>query len=170
MRISVALGLAAIILVAGVSGWASSHSEVEQALTAYLDASLHDRDEEAYSYLSERYRAAMSLDDYSAEKENQIVINCNDVTRRTTFEVKDTDIDGDRAVAEVKITEPDVKLMMKDLIGAFVAWVLDDEDELEEIKQEMEDTYSEGDIPMTTRIEYYDMVKENGAWKVDLEP
>jgi hypothetical protein len=164
------LCLATVLATVAGTGCASTQSDIEEAMSAYLDASLHDRNEEAYSYLSERYRSAVDLDGYIARKEEQIVIECNEFTKRTTFDVKGIDLSGDRATAEVEITEPDLRVMMKDLVGVFVAWVFNDDEELERLKAETEETYTEGNIPMTSRLVYYDLVRENGMWKVDLEP
>jgi hypothetical protein len=166
----VSLVLVILILAAASIGVASTSEDVDHALSSYLDASLHDRYEEAYAHLSEGSQAGMSLEDYTHEKEDQIVIECNEFTKRTTFKVKDIDVDGDHATAEVEITEPDVRMILKDLIGVFVSWILDDDADKEKLDKEMEKKYSKGEIPMTTRTEYYHMVKERGTWKVDFRP
>jgi hypothetical protein len=168
-RYTVVLLALAVAAVVGTCS-ASSGQEAKQVISAYLDASLHDRYEEAYSYLLETDRAALSLEEYKARKENQIVIQCNEFTKRTTFKVESIDIKGDHATAEIEITEPDVRLILKDLVGAFVAWILDDDEELEALEKEMEKKYSKGDIPMTSSTELYYLVREHGAWKVDLRP
>jgi hypothetical protein len=159
----------AVAAMAGTCS-ASGGQEAKQVISAYLDASLHDRYEEAYSHISETARAEMSLEEYKARKESQIVIQCNEFTKRTTFKVESIEVKGDRATAEIEITEPDVRLILKDLVGAFVAWILDDEEEMEALEEEMEKKYSKGDIPMTSSIEVYHLVREQGAWKVDLQP
>jgi hypothetical protein len=163
------LALAIAIMVSAGSVCASNREDVESAITAYLDASLNDRYEEAYSYLSDKDRDAMSLEEYESEKESRIVITCNEFTKRTTFKVKGIDIEGDRAAVEVEITEPDVRVIMQDLVGAFVAWILDDEEDFKKMEEEMEAKYSKGDIPMKTEVELYNMVKEAGSWRVDLD-
>jgi hypothetical protein len=166
----IVLCLMVTVAFAAATGCASTARDTEQVITAYLDASLHDRDEEAYSYLSQRYRSAMSLEDYTGAKENSIVIQSDEFVKRTTFDVKNVDVKGDRAKAEVEITEPDLKMILKDLVDAFVEWILDDKDGLNKFEDEMGKKYSRGDIPMITRLQYYDLVREDGTWKVDLEP
>jgi hypothetical protein len=162
--------LVVMLVVSACSGCATAAKDAEDVISAYLDASFQDRNEEAYSYLSRRSQSAMTLEDYTADKEDNIVIRSDEFVKRTTFEVKQVDVDGDHARAEVEITEPDVKMIVKDLVGAFVAWIFDDREELDSIENEMEKKYSKGDIPMTTRLACYNLVREDGTWKVDLEP
>ena len=169
MKRIIASLVVALVCTAG-STCATAAKDAEDVITAYMDASLQDRNEEAYSYLSRQSQSAMTLEAYEADKEDNIVIQSDEFVKRTTFEVKRVDVTGDRARAEVEITEPDLKMIVKDLVGAFVAWVFDDKEDLNSIEDEMEKKYSKGDIPMTTRLAYYNLVREDGTWKVDLEP
>jgi hypothetical protein len=168
MRIPVGLPVAALVVIMATAGCASTGGDAQRVLTSYLDASFNERDEEAYSYLSDEDRAAISLEDFKTQCADNIVIKGDQFESKTSFKVKKVDVDHDRARAEVEITEPDLRVILADLFEAFVISLLDDEEGRESTKKELEQKYSKGDIPMRTRTEYYNMVKEEGAWKIDL--
>ena len=161
MRVHIVLPVVVFVMVGAALGCASTGGDAERALSAYLDATIHERYEEAYSYLSDDDQAAMTLEKFTGENSDNIVIRCDEFTSRTEFRVKNVDVDGDLARAEVEITEPNVRVILSDILGALIASLLDDE-------EEFENKYSEGDIPMRTRTEYYKLVREHGGWRVDL--
>ena len=169
MRVSMVLPVVVFIAVVSAVGCASTSGDAERALSAYLDAAFHERHEEAYSLLSDDDRADMTLEQFTSENQDNIVIQCEEFTARTEFQVKSVKVDGDRARAEVEITEPHIRLILSDILGAFIAALLDEEEDLQEMEDELEEKYSEGNIPMRTRTEYYDLVKERGAWKIDFQ-
>jgi hypothetical protein len=148
--------------------WASAESDAEHALSAYLEASINERHEEAYEYLSDEDRATMTLEEYNREKRDNIIITCDEFTSRTSFKLKGVEVEKDRAHAEVEITEPDIRVILSDVLGAFIASLLDEDEDLKQMEKDLEDKYSEGNIPMKTRTEYYNLVKERGVWKIDL--
>jgi hypothetical protein len=169
MKLSVALPALVFLIAIAAVGCASTGSDVERVLSGYLDATIHERYEEAYSYLCDEDHAAMSLDEFKSENRDNIIIQCDQFTARTSFEVKSVDVEGDAARAEVEITEPHIRVILSDVLGAFIAALLDDEEDLEEMEKELEEKYTEGNIPMRTRTEYYDLVNEGGAWKVEFQ-
>jgi len=169
MRITVVLSLVIFVVIVAAVGCASTGGDVERALSAYLDATTHERYEEAYSYLCDEDRAAMSLEEYTSENWDNIVIESDEFTARTSFEVKRVDVDDDHARAEVEITEPHISVILSDVLGAFITALLDDEEDLRDMEDELEEKYSDGNIPMRTKTEYYDLVKEQGIWKIDFE-
>lgn len=169
MRITIVLSLVTIVVAVAGVGCASTGGDAERALSAYLDATTHERYEEAYSYLCDEDRAAMSLEEYTSKNWDNIVIQSGEFTARTSFEVKRVDVDGDNARAEVEITEPHISVILSDVLGAFITALLDDEEDLQDMEDELKEKYSEGNIPMRTKTEYYDLVKQQGAWKIDFQ-
>lgn len=167
MRMPIVLPVAVFVVIIAAVGCALTGGDAERALSGYLDASIHERHEEAYAYLCDDDRAAMSLEKFTSESLDNIVIRCDEFTARTEFRVKSMDVDDDRARAEVEITEPNIRVILSDVLGALIASLLDDEADLQEMEEKLEDKYSKGNIPMRTRTEYYNLAKEHGAWKID---
>jgi hypothetical protein len=167
MRLPVVLSVVVFVVIGAAVGCASTGGDAERALSGYLDATIHERHEEAYAYLSDEDQAAMSLEEFTGESRDNIVIRCDEFTARTSFKVKNIDVDDDRARAEVEITEPNIRVILSDVLGALIASLLSDEEDLEEMEDELEDKYSKGNIPMRTRTEYYNLVREHDTWKID---
>lgn len=170
MRMLMVLPIAVALGIFATTGCASTRGDAERALSSYLDASLNERHEEAYSYLSDDDRATMTLEEFTSEAMDNIVIKGDEFTSKTSYKVKGIEFDNGRARGEVEITEPNIRVILSDVLGALIASLLDEEEGLDELEAELKQKYSKGNIPMRTRTEFYDMVQEEGAWRIDLSP
>jgi hypothetical protein len=153
-------------LVATLAGCASTGREPKRILSSYLDASLHNRPEEAYQYVSEKDRVVKSLEDYISDREDGWMLNSETLRSKMGYKVKDVEVSGDVARARVEATVPDMVVIATDIFGAVVSVILEDEEKLEDLEGKLHDKYAGGRIPVTTKTRYYDLVREPAGWRV----
>lgn len=134
--------------------------------TQYLDNYYHGEFAKAYGLLSSKDKALKSEQEYSAGLAEGFGL-FRAMADKITYTVKETKVTGDKAVATVELTIPDISGAMADVMGvalqaAFGGAKPDD--------KAMEKTIAEKlkgkDLPKITRVEYYDLVKEKDGWRV----
>jgi len=141
-------------------------SNPKEPLDKYLDAYLHGRDEEAYSYISQKDKAVKSLEEFKGGRENDTSPLTQMLINRISYQIKEIKVEGKMANAKVETTMPDFSILMKDLMGAAFASAFADKKGEKEIYKMLEDKYRDNLLPMTTVEENYRLVKEDDGWKV----
>ncbi len=138
----------------------------------YLDASLQNRSEEAYKYVSAEDKSAKSLEEYNdettAEAKNYGKYWSEVTARNVSFNVLTIQEAGDSATAEVEITRPDMGAMFTEFMGAAFKSAFGGEKN-EDLEKELMKKYENEDFPTTTKKEHFNLVKEKGEWKVFLD-
>jgi len=140
----------------------------KDVLSSYLDASLKGRYEEAYNFISASDKAIKSLNTYLTEndkKDNPFALT---YVNNISFNILNVTKKGDKAYAEVEITLPDFSVMFKDIMGAAFESAFGNKDD-KEIGRALAKKYEKGEVPLTTKKEKYELVKEKDGWKVFLD-
>ena len=84
-----------------------------------LDAQLHGRFDEAYGYVTAHDRAAKTLETYKTDESIAVVF-----AAKTSFSVKSSQANGDRAKVILAVTHPDYSGMLEQVVGAAFAFAL----------------------------------------------
>lgn len=140
----------------------------KEVLNSYLDASLKNRSEEAYGYVSSEDKAVKSLSEYKAENEKKDNPFAAIIVSNVSYKVLKVTKTGDTAKADVKVTLPDMGVMFKDLMGAAFSSAFGGKDK-SEIEKTLAKKYEAGDVPTTTKNEEFYLLKEKEGWKVFLD-
>lgn len=166
MERHVSVALLACSIAALVSGCSLTGSEPKRALSRYFDASLNNRHEEAYDYISEQDRVVRDLDDYISSREDKWMLDTEIIRSKMSYKVKDVEVDGDHARARVEVTMPDMVVIATDIFGAVLTSIFEDEDSQRDLEEKLKQKYERGNIPMTTKVRYYDLIRDTEGWKV----
>ena len=140
----------------------------KEVLSSYLDASLKNRSEEAYGYVSSEDKAVKSLSEYKAETDKKDSPFAAVIVSSISFKVLNVTETGSTAKANVEIALPDMSVMFKDLMGAAFGSAFGGEDK-GEIEKTLAKKYETGEIPTTTKNEEFHLLKEKEGWKVFLD-
>lgn len=155
------LFLVFLLLVSGCSFGPDPKSVVSKYLNDYQKGNF----DQAYEMLSARDKAVKSKQVYSSDLQKFAGL-AKMMTGKTTYNVKDVKVTGEKALATVDITSPDPSKMMGELFGAAMKSAFGggkpDEKEMEKIAEKMKDK----DMPTITRTEQFDLVKDKDGWRV----
>jgi hypothetical protein len=137
----------------------------DEVLTDYLLAVYTGQNDVAYSYISSEDKRVKSLKDYLAENKYR----ANPIAKEFVddFEVRIVSLnqsDTDAAIT-VSIILPDLDGMLKGLAGNTEGSSIDPKTAIGMLKKKYEDL----DIPTVYKNESYQLVKQQGAWKVHLD-
>jgi len=158
----------AFMILAIVACEKISEPDPKAVLSTYVDASLQGRYKEAYAYVSSTDKAVKSLNDYLAENEETDNPFAQALVSSVSFNILNVTKTGQRATGEVQITLPDFDAIFKDIMGTAFKSVFSDANQ-KEIEQALAKKYESGDVPLTTRKETFQLVKEKEGWKVFLD-
>jgi len=158
----ICLAVLAIVACEKLSG--SSPNEV---LNNYLNASLKGKYKEAYSYVSAEDKAIKDLQSYLKENEKEDNPFAQAITSKVSYKILKLDKSDKRATADVEIILPDFESIFADVMGAAFksAFGGGDEKEMEKI---LAKKFESGEVPMTTKKETFNLVKQEDGWKVYL--
>jgi hypothetical protein len=145
----------------------------KEVLSAYLDAVIGGRMEEAYQNLSSVDRAEKSLQVFIPEKSEEESFIRSAIAKKIAYTIKDVTVTGDRAKAFVDITAPDFDTMVKDIFSSlsakeFPKGNLEAHSYVSSLVGRYVKKCREKGIPMKTSAEHFDLIEEAGVWKVAL--
>lgn len=140
----------------------------QDVLSKYLDASLKERYEEAYGYVSSRDKSEKSLKEYLTENNKNDNPFTKAIASNISFKINAVTVNGDNATGEVAITLPDMGAMFTDIMGAAFKSAIGGGNE-KEIESALAKKYEDGNVPLTTKQESFHLIKEQGEWKVFLD-
>ena len=146
-----------------------SQPSAQDILSSYLDASLKNRSEEAYGYISNEDKSVKSLSEYKSETEKKDNPFAAVILSSVSFKVLKVTESGSTAKADVEITLPDMSVMFKDLMGAAFSSALGGKDNKAELEKSIAKKYETGEVPTTTKNEEFHLLKEKDGWKVFLD-
>ena len=152
------------MLVMWVPGCATGPGPKE-VMGRYLDAYAKGNDEEAYSLLSYKDKAAKSLDAFSGSGGSVFKAFPGP---KVSYQVKGIETEGEKAKATVEVATPDIGGVLGELFGAIMAMVVGREQDDNALEDVLAEKLEGKNWPTTTRTEYYDLVKEKDGWKVFL--
>ncbi|QCQ21262.1 hypothetical protein [Desulfoglaeba alkanexedens] len=139
-----------------------------EILNNYLDASLKGRFEEAYSYVSAEDKAIKDLHSYLKENEKEDNPFAQALVSKVSYKILKLDKSEKKASADVEITLPDLGSMFTDVMGAAFKSAFGGGDE-KEMEKELAQKFESGEVPLTTKKETFQLVKEKDGWKVFLD-
>lgn len=134
-------------------------------LERYLNASLHGRYEESYSYISDNDRAVKSLDEYISEEKDGRGAFAEALAGSVSYKTLYTKKEKYRATITVEITLPDMGVVMQEVMGLAFASAFGSENS-EEMEKVIVGKFKNGEIPLVTQKRDFEMVREKGRWKV----
>lgn len=139
-----------------------------EVLNNYLNASLKGRYKEAYSYLSAEDKAIKDLQSYLKENEKEDNPFAQAIASKVSYKILKLEKSDKKATADVEITLPDFESIFADVMGAAFksAFGGGDEKEMEKI---LAKKFESGEVPLTTKKETFNLVKQEDGWKVYLD-
>jgi ribosome-binding factor A len=151
-----------VLFIAGCS----FNPDPKAVISKYLDNYLHGNYDKAYELLSSRDKAIKSQQGFTGDtKEFGGLVKA--LSSNVSFNVKDVKVTGDKALATIDVTAPDLSGAMGELFGVAMKSAFSggnpDEKEMEKIVAEK---LKDKKLPTTTRTEQYDLVKDKEGWRV----
>jgi 2'-5' RNA ligase len=142
----------------------------KEVISKYLENYSHGNYDKAYEYLSSKDKAVKSQQEFSGDFK-EFGVFAKAFAEKTTFNIKEVKITGEKALATVDVTAPDLSGAMGELFGAVFQEAMKssfsggkaDEKEMEKIVVEK---MKDKNLPTTTRSEQYDLVKDKDGWRV----
>lgn len=145
----------------------SPKSGAEAALTAYLDAALDLRHEDAYQLLSTQDRQFKSLENYQEVLTFRVGGYLpGRSSAETTYVIHSITENDLRAKADVSVTGPDYEAMAGALMSSLFTSALEGDSEEELSKQAEAELQKINDVPAITKRSTFTLVKESAGWKV----
>jgi hypothetical protein len=169
MKISAFKNLLLLVAIGLLSACDSNDfPDPDEVLTDYLQAVYTGQNEVAYSYISSEDKRVKSLNDYLAENKNR----ANPIAREFVdeFEVRIVSLNQSdtNAAIKVSIILPDLDGMLKGLetkSGTSEGNSLEPKVAAEMLKKK----YKDMDVPTVYKNESFQLVNQQGAWKVHLD-
>lgn len=138
----------------------------KDVLTKYLDNYYQGNYDKAYEYLSSKDKAIKSQQEYSGDFK-EFGGFAKAFAGKITYSIKEVTVTGEKALATVDVTAPDLSGAMGELFGVAMKSAFGggkpDEKEMEKIVAEKMKGKS---LPTTTRTEQFDLVKDKDGWRV----
>ena len=163
-----------LLLLSIVTGCSLIGSNPKTVLSKYLDANLAQNHSEAYKYVSESDKSAESLEEFSAEdaeEDEGFGMLVKILFKKVSYKIKDITVLGDKATANVEMTLPDIESIFADIFIGALGEALSGKS-AEEMEKAIGDKIAEkykDDIPMTTEMQTFNLVKDKDGWKVFLD-
>ena len=162
------IGLVAVIILS-ISVFLSGCSfgpDPKAVLSKYLDNHFHGNYDKAYELLSSRDKAVKNQQEYSGDrKEFGGMIKA--MSGKITFTIKEVKVTGDKALATVDVTMPDLSGAMAEFLGIAMKAAFSggkpDEAAMEKFVTEK---LKDKNLPTTTESQLFDLVKEKDGWRI----
>jgi len=157
---------AVIIMMAVFIAGCNFGPDPKEVLSKYLDSTLHGSYDKAYELLSARDKAVKSQPEFSGDR-NEIGGLMQGLASKVSYNVKDVKITGDKALATVDVTMPDLSGAMGQLLGvAMQSAFSDGKPDDKAMEKLLADKMKDKNLPTITRTEQYDLVKDKDGWRV----
>jgi len=170
-RIALAVLLCGLLVLTGCGPEKKAQQGPKEVLSAYIDATISGRPEEAYSLLSSRDRSEKTLQAFIAERADEESLVRNAMAKKISYTIRHVHVEGGRARATVDITAPDYDRMIRDILSTLdirdlPRGSLDAHVHVSGLLGRHIRKYRDRGIPMRTTAEMFDLVEETGEWKV----
>ena len=168
-RTALILILLIIIPVSGFSFWKEAPEDV---LIKFLKTFYSNNPNKTYNYVSKADQDATSRKEFI--KQN----NLDDPFRRemakitsslNKYEINGTKINEDSAVVDIKVTKPNMSKVFAEIFGPFHG-PKEMKDPQAAARHMLRQYLRKADVPMVEERGNFTMVKEEGRWKVLLDP
>jgi len=138
----------------------------EEALAGYLDAVNQGSAVSAYKFVSSNDRQFKGIKQYIADLSSERNNLVRAFGARTTYKIKGVEKKGGQAGVTVEITAPDYAAIVAEVFSGDPEGISGESES--RIRQQVEQAYKGGQIPMTDNEWVYQLVKEPEGWKVYL--
>ncbi len=140
----------------------------KEVVSKFLNALLHQHPVEAYQYISSKDKQTKSSTDFQAELSEGLNSPLKTtIVSKTSFEIKEILIGEEKSEAEVAISMPDFTAVFGDVMGTALASAFSGQSE-EELQRMMTEKLSGKELPVVTKIETFELIKEQDGWRVYL--
>lgn len=169
VKIIVTLIICSLFLFTGCNKFGSNPKSI---LSKFLDASLRLNYDEAYKYISSEDKKVKSFNEYKSYQSFDSLPESLPVKTfidKMTYEIKEVNIEGQKAEANVEITMPDFGAMLSDMLGAAFLSAFEgksDEEIQKDFANKILEEYKDKNIPMTTTTQKYKLIREEDGWKI----
>ncbi len=146
-----------------------------EALNLYISSYLNGNYEEAYRCLASEDRQTKSLDAYLAERTDSGTFLARNLHRLIRYDIREVTLtDDSHACGKVEITVPDFSAIVGEIskalqAAAYPEGALDNVSFLRRNVGIFEQKYQTEGIPRRVLQETFDLVREDGQWKVRAE-
>jgi hypothetical protein len=170
-RIALSVLLSGLLIVTGCGPEKKAEKGPKEVLSAYIDATINGRVEDAYQSLSSRDRKEKTLQAFIAERADEESFVRNAMAKKISYTIRHVHVEGGRAKASVDIMAPDYDRMIKDILTTLAvkdlpAGSLDAHVHVSGLLGRHIKKYRDRGIPVRTTTEIFDLIEETGEWKV----
>lgn len=163
MKKIIFLCVPALLIIYGCNLFSPSPKDV---LMKYLDSYSKGNYSESYQLLSSKDKNFKNQKEYETEFIDNPFAKI--FAGKISFNVKDVKVSGSNAEVMVEITAPDMSKAMGDLMGAAFASAFSDKKDTKAMEKMITEKLKDKSLPMTTTNDKYNLVKEEGGWRVFL--
>lgn len=154
-----------MIAILFFGGCGTDWSDPRAVVSGYLTATYKQDLKKVYQYLSTEDHAFRSLEQFIRYDSTEDSIVVGPLMRRTTFEIENIEIDGDRGRAIVRVNQPDMERVMNDMFSAALSSIGSGMSP-GEFDKLLEKRYSGPPVPMITVKKGVGLVREAGGWRI----
>lgn len=147
----------------------SNGSSPSNVLNQYLAETFKLDYESAYSKLSNEDKSIKSLQEYLAENDKgEFGFLAKTIADKSTFKIIEIEQDKNKAKAIVELTIPDGEKIAGELMVSLFSKMFSDNLDENEMASKIEEKYKDEEIPLTTKTDTMNLVKDDDGWKIYL--
>lgn len=139
----------------------------KDVLSQYLTAIYQSDYAKSYELLSDSDKKMKSKEAYCTPPQ-EVSPLIKALSGKTTFNIKNVTISGDKANATVDVTQPDIASVAGELFGKAMFSAMAGKSAAKDIEKSTLEKLNDNKIPTVTRVEQFDLVREKGGWRVYL--
>lgn len=158
------LVLSLLTILAGCNLFGPSPKDV---LSQYLDSYYKGDFAKSYEKLSSSDKSTKSQQEF-AESFGGYGTLMKAAAGKVSFVVKDVKVTGNKAVATVDVTSPDLSSFAGDFMGAAFRSAFGGQDSRKELDKAIAERLKSKDLPMATNTEEHELIKDKDGWRVYL--
>lgn len=148
-----------------------SQPKSETVLASYFQAVKEGRTADAYAFLSAEDKSVQPVESFLGDGDNKSEAFVALLRSSMEYKVLSVTENGDKATASVEMTQPDISVLMKEMMGAAFAAAFSakkDHDTGAILEKQIADKYAKGNLPTVKKTEVMNLVREDDGWKVYL--
>jgi hypothetical protein len=147
----------------------SNGSSPSNVLNQYLDETFNLEYEAAYSKLSGEDKSVKSIQEYLSENDKgEFGFLAKTIADKSSYKIIQIEKDKNKAKAIVELTIPDGEKIAGELMVSLFSKMFSDNLDEKEMASKMEEKYKDEELPMTTKTDTMNLVKDEDGWKVYL--
>jgi|SRR6056297_2327329 len=157
-----------LVLILGIISSFSGGSP-KSTVDTYINARASLNHEAAYTILSSSDKSIKSLNEYLEEKSAYDVPRTKAITENFSYKIVSVNEEGDKALAIVELTYPDVDKIVGELVRSLPTKVLDEDLGEKEVLSIIKEKYKDKETYRTIQIDTIELVKEEQGWRIFLD-